>query len=120
MAGLGLLHGDVQVVDALDPRMADLLERLAARMPQTDIVSAVGAVEKVDGVPASRGTSFSFTEAPTDFTPANTSAVGGSLSRQLGGVDGRLYQLRSGGSAALAVDPTTASRITEAATGNAP
>jgi len=34
---------------------------------------------------------------------------------KLGGVDGRLYQLRSGESAALATDPTTASRITDEA-----
>jgi flagellin len=34
---------------------------------------------------------------------------------KLGGIDGRLYQLRSGGTAALDTDPTTAYRITDAA-----
>lgn len=41
--------------------------------------------------------------------------IGSVNTAKLGGVDGRLYQLRSGGTAALDTDPTTAYRITDAA-----
>lgn len=41
--------------------------------------------------------------------------VGSVNTAKLGGVDGRMYQLRSGGTAALDTDPTTAYRITDAA-----